>query len=427
MNTQTACSGKAVPENSKRQCVLLIIDGLGDLPVAELGGNTPLEAAATPVLDQLAAEGLYGLVDPIIPGKIPNTHSGTGMLMGMLPEQAGRLHRGPVEASGAGRVLASGEIALRANFASIERGTEGLLVTDRRAGRITDGTAELAAVLNEIALGDGVSASLLPTDQHRAALVLSGPGLNAHISNTDPGDSQMPAALKRCKALEPEAEFTATKVNQFIELAFQRLHHHPVNSARKQAGKHCASGIITRGAGAHFTLDNVLNNFGIKAAVVSGCNTVLGLGRIFGFDAFSDPRFSATVDTDLDAKIARVTAALDDHSMVFLHVKAPDLCSHDRQPLAKRDFLQRLDTALEPLLDSGAIIAVAADHTTDSNTGFHTADSVPALIWQAGSPQAGIPVNFGESACREGTMERQRSNEFLLRLLKVMGYKAQAG
>jgi len=96
---------------------LLIIDGLGDLPIPELGGKTPLEAADTPVLDRLAGEGLYGLVDPIIPGEIPNTHSGAGMLLGLLPEQADRLKRGPVEASGAGRVLKAGEVACRAAFA----------------------------------------------------------------------------------------------------------------------------------------------------------------------------------------------------------------------------------------------------------------------------------------------------------------------
>ena len=131
---------------SHHKCALLIIDGLGDLPVPELDGKTPLEAAYTPVLDRLASGGLYGLVDPIIPGEIPNTHSGAGMLLGLLPEQAGRLKRGPVEASGAGRVLKAGEIAIRANFATLETRDEALWVTDRRAGRITAGTDELAAV-----------------------------------------------------------------------------------------------------------------------------------------------------------------------------------------------------------------------------------------------------------------------------------------
>ncbi|MCF6264321.1 MAG: hypothetical protein L3J24_12145 [Xanthomonadales bacterium] len=403
--------------------ILLIIDGLGDLPVPELANKTPLEAAHTPVLDQLAANGLYGVVDPIAPGKIPNTHSGTGMLIGLLPEQAEYLHRGPVEASGAGYKLAPGDVALRANFATVEPANNGFMVIDRRAGRIDSGTAELALSLCNIDLGDGVSASILPTDQHRAVLVLSGPGLSADISATDPGDKRLPAAVVACRALSSDAAFTAKKINRFTQIAYQRLNDQAVNVARTKAGKPSANGIIVRGAGAHFELDNVVNQYGVSAAVVSGCNTVLGLGGIFGFEAITDPRFTATINTDLEAKISAVKNALSNYNMVFLHIKAPDLCSHDLRPLEKRDFLQRMDAALKPLLNTGAVIALAADHSTDSNSGLHTADPVPALIWQAGlTDNPADEFNFGESACYHGNMPRQTSHEFLLRVLSQMGY-----
>ncbi len=406
---------------------VLIIDGLGDLPVAGLDGKTPLEAARTPVLDRLATGGQYGLVDPIIPGEIPNTHSGAGMLLGLLPEQADRLSRGPVEASGAGRVLKAGEVAVRVNFATLVSRNDELWVTDRRAGRITSGTDELAALLSNIDLGDGVTADLVATDQHRGVLVLSGPGLNASVSDTDPGDGAMPAALKACRPLIPEAELTATKINRFVNEAHRRLVNHPLNDVLLSEGKLPASGLITRGAGTCFSVDNILHSRGITAAVISGCNTVLGLGRTFGFDTISDPRFTADLDTDLDAKVEAVRLALQDHDMVYLHVKAPDICSHDCNPLAKRDFLQQLDKALAPLLDTQAIIAIAADHTTDSNSGFHTADPVPVLISQLESVPSSVqvkfaPVKFGESACRQGTMPRQLSNEFLLNLIQRMGY-----
>ncbi len=412
------------PETFKKRCVLIILDGLGDLPVAALNGQTPLEAADTSFLNKMASNGMYGLLDPIMPGEIPNTHSGTGMLMGMLTEQAQRLHRGPVEAAGAGRVLGSGEVALRANFATLEKRDNFLFVTDRRAGRCSSGTAELSAILRDVDLGDGVSASLLPTDQHRAALVLSGPGLDANISNTDPGDCRLPTKVRTCTAITPEAQFTADKVNRYIDLAFKRLHKHPVNIARQTDGMLAASGIITRGAGAQFSLGNIFNNFGINAAVVSGCNTVLGVGRIFGFTALNDPRFTACFDTDIEAKIAAAISALKNHEMVFLHLKAPDICSHDREPLKKRDFLERFDKALEPLLTSGAVIALGADHTTDSNSGFHTADPVPSLIWKASSVQANRQVNFGENVCKAGNMERILSSDFLLKVLRSMGYQA---
>ncbi|MDX2428213.1 MAG: 2,3-bisphosphoglycerate-independent phosphoglycerate mutase [Xanthomonadales bacterium] len=404
----------------RNKCVLLIIDGLGDLPIPELDGKTPLEAAKTPILDQMAGSGLYGLVDPIIPGEIPNTHSGTGMLMGLLPEQADRLKRGPVEAAGAGQTLLGGDIAVRANFATIEHQDGVFLVTDRRAGRITTGTRELAATLTDVDLNDGIRGSFISTDQHRGVLILSGPGLSDSISDTDPGDLNMPAALKICQPLKPEAELTAVMINRFIIEAHRLLADHPVNKDRSRNGKLPANGIITRGAGSPVELDNMLNRQGLKTGLVSGCNTVLGLGRIFGFDAIEDARFTAAIDTDLDAKIAAVKEALSSHDLVFIHVKAPDICSHDRKPLAKRDFLQRLDQALEPLLGMGATIAVASDHTTNSNTGSHSADPVPALIYQPGIDKPGKPVKFGEASCSEGNMKRQLSNDFLSRVLRTM-------
>ena len=115
-------------------------------------------------------------------------------------------------------------------------------------------------------------------------------------------------------------------------------------------------------------------------------------------------------------------AALENHDLVYVHIKAPDLFAHDHQPDNKRDFLELCDEVLGVLEQAGVIIAVAADHSTDSNSGAHTADPVPALLYApapAGS-SIGPPVNFGEKVCSTGNMPRQSSHEFLLRLLDLI-------
>ena len=397
----------------RQKAVILIADGLGDLPVAELGGQTPLEAADTPILDGMAEVGAYGLVDPILEGEIPNTDSGVGQLLGLLPEQAGRLHRGPVEAAGAGRPLCEGEVAVRANFATLEDRPNGLWVTDRRAGRITEYVEELAQAIDNIDLGDGVHAEFRPTDQHRGVLVLSGPGLDAAVSDTDPGDSGNPGPVLESRPLQPGAALKAHR----------RLQDHPVNRARQAAGKPVASGIITRGAGSGFRLGSRIQALGLRAAVVAGCNTVLGLARLFSFDTVYKPAFTAALDTDLHGKVMAALDALQDHDLAYVHIKASDLCAHDRLPVAKRDFLARLDQALAPLVSAGVVVALSSDHTTDSNTGAHTADPVPSLIFDPSAAVEGSRrrINFGETACATGTMERQRSHEFLGRVLEAMG------
>jgi 2,3-bisphosphoglycerate-independent phosphoglycerate mutase len=405
-----------------RKCVVLIIDGLGDLPVPGLDDQTPLEAAKTPVLNRLAASGLCGLVDPVGRGEVPNTHSGCGMLLGVLPGETSRIRRGPVEAAGAGRALEPGEIAVRANFATLEDQAGGLLVTDRRAGRITSGTDQLAAVLTDVDLGEGVTASLQPTDQHRGVLVLSGPGLDQAVSDTDPGDHGGPELVQTCVAKQAGAEKTADKINFFVAEAHRRLNKHPLNDERVRNGKLPANGVLTRGAGGRFSLENVFQPRDLNVAVVAGCNTVIGMARILGFEAVTDPRFTADSDTDLDAKMKAVVRALESNQLVYLHVKAPDLFAHDLDSVGKRDFLERLDKSLQILSDTGAIIALAADHTTDSNTGVHTADPVPSLIYDPmrATSEKPTPINFGEAACRNGNMSRCHSHEFLLKLVSMM-------
>jgi 2,3-bisphosphoglycerate-independent phosphoglycerate mutase len=106
--------------------------------------------------------------------------------------------------------------------------------------------------------------------------------------------------------------------------------------------------------------------------------------------------------------------------LAFVHIKAPDICAHDRKPEAKRDFLERLDKAIAPLLQQPIAVALSADHTTDSNSGLHTADPVPSIFY---SPRMGpgiAGIKFGETACRSGTMERQTSGAFLQQVLSFI-------
>jgi 2,3-bisphosphoglycerate-independent phosphoglycerate mutase len=242
------------------RAVVLIVDGMGDLPVPELNGKTPLEAAFTPNLDRLAGTGWYGQIDPIAPGITPNTDSGTGMLMGMSPDHADRLRRGPVEAAGAGYPLQQGDVAMRANFASVQSSGEQCMVTDRRAGRIEHDVPALIAALSAIETPPGFSVQLRATDQHRAVLVMSAAGLDGQISDTDPGDEKLPAPMLRSLASRPEAEFTAEMLNRYLDAVKALLQGHAVNQQRAALGKPLANALITRGAGEAVEIGNVIRD-----------------------------------------------------------------------------------------------------------------------------------------------------------------------
>src|SRR3990172_10983533 len=114
--------------------IIIIGDGLGDRPVAQLEGLTPLDAAATPTLDRLANEGESGLLDPISPGRRAGSDTSHLALLGYDPYEV-YTGRGPFEAAGIGMEVRGGDVAFRVNFSTVD---DDMTVTDRRAGRITE-------------------------------------------------------------------------------------------------------------------------------------------------------------------------------------------------------------------------------------------------------------------------------------------------
>ena len=400
--------------------VVVILDGLGDRPQEALEGRTPLEAADTPALDALAARGLCGLVDPVVAAMPVGTNTGVAALLGVPTADALNLPRGPVEAAGIGLETAPGDLLMRCNFATLEGGGAGDTILDRRAGRVAEGTAELAGAVGELAVGDGIVATLHAATQHRAVLRLRGEGLSAEVSDTDPGGGGGRKVLA-CAPLESTAEITAAAVNHFTAAAFERLHDHPVNRQRRAAGLAPANGLLCRGAGrVGGGVRSLVNHCGLRAALVAGEKTVLGLGRLLGYTTVSDPRFTSLPDTDLYAKAAAVDQALDAHDLVFLHLKAPDICAHDHDPAGKRDFLVRADHALAPLLERELAVVVTADHSTDCRSGRHTGDPVPTLFAAPGGRRDGV-TRYGETPCMGGGLGRIDGAALVRSLLDAMG------
>src|SRR5437588_431644 len=149
--------------------VLVVMDGLGGYADATRG--TELEEARTPNLDQLAAEGAVGLVEPVGPGITPGSGPGHLGLFGYDPLEF-ELGRGALSAAGLEVELKPGDVAARANLATLDRSGN---VTDRRAGRIPD--EEAAVVVRTLGDGvriDGVDVLLTPEAQHRVLVVLRG-------------------------------------------------------------------------------------------------------------------------------------------------------------------------------------------------------------------------------------------------------------
>ena len=400
---------------------MVVLDGVGDRPSASLGGKTPLEAASTPNLDTLASRGSTGFVSALQPWVPVGTQTGLGMLMGLAREDVKRLARGPVEAAGVGIEMSEGDVALRCNLATLSPNGSAFDIIDRRADRISDEVPELLSLLDGLLLTGGVQARLAPSTQHRAVVVLRGSGLSAAVSDTDPGAGNEEFGVLASHARQPDAasERTAMLVNELIATSYERLKDHPLNQKRVDAGLHPANGLITRGAGGVCECRNLISHLGLSAAVVTGEGTAVGLARLFGFTAITDERFTATPSTDLHAKVEAALSALDTHEIVFLHIKGPDVASHDLDPEEKKLLIERIDAVLSPFLDADLVIGVAGDHSTDSNSGRHTGDPVPALLCGPNMRLDSV-TEFSESACTAGGLGHLGATSFLCACLDMM-------
>jgi len=116
-----------------KKILFIILDGLGDWPIKELGNKTPLEAAKTPNFDFLASNGVCGLIKPVYQGSFPTSKDAHLSLFG-YDLKKWRMNRGVFEVLGIGMDLKKEDIALRGNFSTVD---SNFKIIDRRAGRIS--------------------------------------------------------------------------------------------------------------------------------------------------------------------------------------------------------------------------------------------------------------------------------------------------
>ena len=224
------------------KALLLICDGLGDRPIADLGGKTPLEVAAKPNLDRLATEGECGIMDPIAPGVRAGSDTSHLAILGYDPSTY-YTGRGPFEADGICMDVKEEDVAIRSNFTTVDDQMVGL---DRRAGRITTGTDQLAEAVNGMVI-DGVEVIFKESVAHRGALILRAKGLGSEITDTDPHHED--AKVLECQPIDPNdaaSAKTAKVVNEFVKRSYEILKQHPVNVERAAEGLRPANEILPR-------------------------------------------------------------------------------------------------------------------------------------------------------------------------------------
>ncbi|MHA1663558.1 MAG: 2,3-bisphosphoglycerate-independent phosphoglycerate mutase, partial [Candidatus Thorarchaeota archaeon] len=281
--------------SDKRKAVLIVMDGVGDRPLQELGGKTPLQAAKTPVFDRLAKEGQNALMNVIGPGITPGSDAAHLALFGYDPKEE-YPGRGPLETMGTGLESKPGDVAFRTNFATLDN---DMTVLDRRAGRSF--TREEQDILQSKIDGlevDGVKIHFLATSEHRGAMILRGEGLYADISDVDPHETGV--KIWECKPLKPEAKKTADVINKMMIEINKRLRNLDVNKEREKRGLPAANAILLRGPGKHSEIQTLKDKYGISSVVIAGGALYIGTAKYVGMVHETVEGQTGTIDTNFD-------------------------------------------------------------------------------------------------------------------------------
>ena len=365
---------------AKTKIVMLILDGLGGLPM-QPGGLTELETAKTPNLDHLASLSALGLTVPAAYGITPGSGPGHLGIFGYDPIEH-EIGRGALEALGVDFDLRPEDIAARGNFCSLDQ--NGILL-DRRAGRLaTEEALKLAKILNTIKM-DNVEFFVVPVKEHRFAFVIRGAGLGANVSETDPQKNGVSPLL--AAGLDQRSVRTAEIINAFVAKATKAL-----------ASEKFANGIILRGFDKLPVLPKYQDIFKLNPAAIAVNGMYKGVSRLVGMEII---QFQGT-------SIADEFAALEDNwqnfDFFYIHIKQTDTAGEDGDFDRKVRVIEEVD-ALIPRLTalSPDVIIVSGDHSSPAALKFHSWHPVPTMIFSNYVRPDGI-TSFGERNCLKGSL-----------------------
>ena len=391
-------------EQTPSRILMLVMDGLGDLP--RYGdGLTPLAAATKPHLDLLAKDGCCGRFDPVGPGITPGSGPGHLGVFGYDPTEY-EIGRGVLSAVGIDFPLGPGDVAARFNFCTIDLDGN---VADRRAGLIpTEENRRLVAKLRGIAAPNGAEIFVETEAEHRGALVIRGPRLGHRLADTDPQRTGVPPLPVR--ALDAAARPTAKIVTAFLGAARKVLASEPL-----------ANGILLRGFDSLPEVPSLESRFRLRPVCIATYPMYRGLARLVGMDM--PPAPPALTDYP-----AAVRAARDGHDFLFVHVKYTDKAGEDGDFDRKKAVVEEVDRLLPDLLGEGFdVVVVTADHSTPVAHKAHSWHPVPAILWAPGRVFRDSVTAFSETACIGGGLGRMPLRFLFAEALAAAGKLAKFG
>ena len=414
--------------------IIILGDGMADLPVERLGGKTLLQYAHKPMMDLLAREGRCGRLVTVPEGFPPGSEVANTAILGYDLNKVYE-GRGPLEAASIGYEMADDDFAIRCNIITLD---DGKIITHNGGNLETDDARILIDYLNEtlakpINEREGCERVKFITGiQYRHLLVIKGG--NKHIVCAPPHDH--PNEAWRDLLVKPDTSHstlhtphstlltpqqTADLLNEMILKSQELLAAHPFNLERKKRGERQANSIWPWSGGYRPSMETLMQQYPqVKSgSVISAVDLIRGIGHYAGLKIVEVEGATGLANTNYEGKAQAAIEALEHDDFIFVHVEASDEAGHDGDLELKLKTIEYLDQRLiAPIYnkvkswDEPVCIAVLPDHLTPVEMRIHVGQPVPFIIWYRGIEPDEVQ-QYDEVSCVSGAYGLLKLNEFM--------------
>ncbi len=416
--------------------IIILGDGMADLPVERLGGKTLLQYAHKPMMDQLAREGRCGRLITVPEGFPPGSEVANTAILGYDLNKVYE-GRGPLEAASIGYEMADDDFAIRCNIITLE---DGKIITHNGGNLETEDARVLIDYLNEklakpINEREGCERVKFITGiQYRHLLVIKGG--SKHIGCAPPHDhpnEEWRGLLVKAEENAPvevgrlTAQQTADLINEMILKSQELLAQHPFNQERAKRGERQANSIWPWSGGYRPSMETLMQQYPqVKSGtVISAVDLIRGIGHYAGLKIVEVEGATGLANTNYEGKARAAIEALEHDDFVFVHVEASDEAGHDGDLDLKLKTIEYLDQRLIAYIynkvstwNEPVCIAVLPDHLTPVEQRIHVGQPVPFLIWYRGM-DADKVQQYDEISCVSGSYGLLKLNEFMQTLMSI--------
>ncbi len=400
--------------------IVILMDGMADYPVKELGDKTPMQVAKKPNIDGLFKKSEFGLVNNVPENLSPGSDVANLSAMGYDPQKF-YTGRSPLEAVSMGIDLKESDIVFRCNVVTVtedEENYEDKIIIDHSADEIT--TEEARVLIEDVQKHFGNSyLSFYPGVSYRHALVWDkGP---ESYDLTPPHD----ILEKRIGDYLPKGE-SGKILREMMEKSYELLNNHPINLERAKRGLKKANTIWIWGEGKKPALESFYKLHGLRGSVISAVDLIKGIGICAGLESIDVEGATGNVHTNFEGKAkACVDSIVSGADYCFVHMEAPDECGHRYEIENKVKSIELIDEKVvgyiakemkERNIDYRMLIL--PDHPTPLALRTHTRDAVPFMIYDSTEEAAFVADSFTEENAAKSGVNVEKGYELMSMFIK---------